>query len=62
MKEKKQHCFHLDLSRNHRAPGTAHTFEGGKKKSPAIIPIPPSLDFNVDFVDSTGSQGAEEGR
>lgn len=57
MKEKKQHCFHLDLSWNHRAPELAHICEGKKQQS-----IPPASDCNVDFVDSTGSQGLSRGR
>lgn len=56
MKEKKQHCFHLELSWNHRAPEIAHIC-GGKTAG-----YSPSLDSNVDFVDSTRSQGLSRGR
>lgn len=47
MKEKKQHCFHLELSRNHRAPEIAHVC--GRKTAGYF----PPLDSDVDFVDST---------
>lgn len=56
MKEKKQHCFHLELSRNHSAPEIAHICE---RKTAGYFP---SLDSDVDFVDSTRSKGLSRGR
>lgn len=54
MKGKKQHCFHLELSPNHLR---LHTDCEGKAAG-----YFPSLDSNVDFVDTTRSRGLSRGR
>lgn len=56
MKEKKQHCFHLEVSRNHSASEIVHICEG---KTAGYFP---SLDSNVDSVDSTRTWGLSGGR
>ncbi len=56
MKEKKQHCFHLEVSQYHSVPEIAHICEG---KTAGYFP---SIDSNVDFVDSTRTLGLSRGR